>query len=66
MQFISRVTQLFKLMAMQGVLTFVKASSNAIQEGATDKDVIKSTLNPTVGAVLGATVNEITSNLNAI
>ena len=37
--------------------TILKAGSKAIKEGATVKDVIMSTLKPTVGAVLGATVD---------
>ena len=40
-----------------------KAGSEAIKEGATVKDVIKSTLKPTVGAVLGATVDQVASKL---
>ena len=42
---------------MKGVQALLKAGSEAIKEGATVKDVIKSALQPTVGAVLGATVD---------
>ena len=48
---------------MRGIKTFFKAGSEAIKEGATVKDVIKSTLKPTVGAVLGATVDQVASKL---
>ena len=42
---------------MKGVKTLLIAGSEAIKEGVTIKDVIKSTLKPTVGAVFGATVD---------
>ena len=48
---------------MKAVQTLLKAGSEAIKEGATVKDVIKSTLKPTVGAVLGATVDQVASKL---
>ena len=48
---------------MKGVQTLLKAGSKAIKEGATVKDVITSTLKPTVGAVLGATVDQVASKL---
>ena len=48
---------------MKGIQTLLKAGSEAIKEGATVKDVIKFTLKPTVGAVLGATVDQIVSKL---
>ena len=48
---------------MKGIQTLVKAGSEAIKEGATVKDVIKSTHKPTVGAVLGATVDQVASKL---
>ena len=48
---------------MKGIQTFMKAGSEAIKEGATVKDVIKSTLKPTVGAVLDATVDQVASKL---
>ena len=35
----------------------LRADSEAIKEGATVKDVIKLTIQPTVGAVLGASVD---------
>ena len=42
---------------------FLKAGSKAIKEGATITDVIKSTFKLTVGAVLGATVDQVASKL---
>ena len=55
-RYIPRVTIFLKPVAMKGIFTLLKAGSDAIKEGATVTDVIKSTLKPTVGAVLGATV----------
>ena len=46
---------------MKGVQTLLKAGSEAIKEGATIKDVIRTTLKSTVGAVLGATVDQVAS-----
>ena len=48
---------------MKGIQTLLKAGSEAIKEGATVKDVIKSTLKPTVNVVLGATVDQVASKL---
>ena len=48
---------------MKGAQTLLKAGSEAIKRGATVNDVIKSTLTPTVGAVLGATVDQVASKL---
>ena len=48
---------------MKGIQTLLKAGSEAIKEGAAVKDVIKSTLKPTVGAFLGATVDQVVSKL---
>ena len=60
---IPRVAQFLKPMAMKGVQTLLKAGSEAIKEDATVKDVIKSTLKPTVGSVLGATVDQVAYKL---
>ena len=62
-RYIPRVKQFLKPVAMKGIQTFLKAGSKAIKEGATVEDVIKSTLKPTVGAVLGATVDQVASKL---
>ena len=48
---------------MKAFQTLLKAGSETIKEGATVKDVIKSTLKPTVSAVLGATVDQVASKL---
>ena len=53
----------FKPVAIKAAQTLLRAGSEAIKEGATVKDVIKSTVQPTVGAVLGATVNQVASKL---
>ena len=42
---------------------YFKFSTKAINKAATVKVVIKSALKPTVGAVLGATVDQVVSNL---
>ena len=63
MQFIPRVAQFLKPVAMECVQPLLIAGSVSIKEGATIKDVIKSTLKPTVGAVLGATVDQVASKL---
>ena len=63
MRYIPRVAQFLKPVAMKGVQTLLKAGSTAIKEGVTVKDVIKSTLKPTVDADLGATVDQVASKL---
>ena len=62
-RYLPRVTQFHKPVAMKGIQTLLKAGSEAIKEGATVKDVIKSTFKPTVGAVLGATVDQVAFKL---
>ena len=62
-RYIPRVTQFLKPVAIKGIQTLLQAGSEAIKEGATVKDVIKSTLKPAVGAVLGATVDQVASKL---
>ena len=58
-----RVTQFFKLVAMKGIQTLLKAGIEANKKGTTVNDVIKSTLKPTVGAVLGATIDQVAFKL---
>ena len=48
---------------MKNVQTLFKAGSEAIKEGATVKDVIKYTLKPKVGAVLGSTLTRLPLSL---
>ena len=62
-RFISRVAQYFILVAIKSVDTLLKAGSEAIKDSATVKNVIKSTLKRTVGAVLCATVDQVDSKL---
>ena len=62
-RFIPRVAQFFKPVAMKGVQALLKAGSKAINESATVKIVIKSTLKHTVAVVLGATVHKVASKL---
>ena len=48
---------------MKSIQTLLKAGREAIKERATVKDVITSTFKPTVGAVLGAKVDQVASKL---
>ena len=63
LKFIPKVARILKPVIMKGAQTLLKAGSEAIEEGATVKDVIKSTLKLTVGAVLGATLDQVASKL---
>ena len=62
-RYILRITQFLKPVAMKGIQTLLKAGSKAIKKGATVKDVIKSSLKFTVGAGLGAIVDQFASKL---
>ena len=55
--------RLFKAVTSKAAQTLLRAGSEAIKEGTTVKDVIKSTVQPTVGAVLEATVDKVASKL---
>ena len=48
---------------MKGVQTLLKDGNEAIKEATTVKDVITSTLKPTVSVVLGATIDQVTSKI---
>ena len=61
LQVFPKVAWLFKPVVIKGAQTLLKSGSEAIKEGAIFKDVIKSTLTPTVGAVLSATVDQVAS-----
>ena len=63
LKFIPQVARFLKPVIMKGAQTLLQAGSEAIKECATVNDVIKSTLKPTVGAVLGATVDQVASKL---
>ena len=62
-RYIPRDTQFLKPVSMKGIQTYLNTGSKAIKEGATVKDVIKSTLKPTIDAVIGVTVEQIDSKL---
>lgn len=49
-------------MAIIRAQTLLKSSSEAIRKSATSRDVTKSAIKPTVGLVLGATVDHVASN----
>ena len=57
------MARFLKPVAIKGAQTLLKSGSEAIKENATVTDVIKSVLKPTVGAVLGGTVDQVASNL---
>ena len=63
LQFFLKVAQFLKPVVIKGAKTLLKSVNEAIKEGVTFKDVIKSTLTPTLGAVLGATVDQDASKL---
>ena len=62
-QFCPMMARFLKPVAIKGAQTFLKSGSKAIKEGVAFKDVIKSTLTPTVGAVIGARVDQVASKL---
>ena len=62
-RYLPKVTQFLKPVAIKSIQTILKTISEAIKEGVTVKDVNKTTLKPTVGAVLDATVDQVASNL---
>ena len=57
------VSLFLKLVAMKDIYIVCIAGFESIKESATVKDVINSTLKPTVGAVLGATVDQVASKI---
>ena len=63
LKFIPKVARFLKPVVIKGDQTLLKAGSEAIKEGAKVKDVVKSTLKPTVGTDLGATVDKVASKL---
>ena len=63
LKFILKVARFLKPVVMIGAQNLLKAGSETINEGTTVRDVIKSTFKPTVGAVLGATVDQVASKL---
>ena len=63
LQCFPKVARFLKPVVIKGAQTFLKSGSKAIKKGITFKDVIKSTLTLTVGAVLGAIIDQVASNL---
>ena len=49
----------FRPVAIKGAQTLLKAGCESIKDGATVKDVLSSTLKPTIGAVFGATAEQV-------
>ena len=58
-----KVARFLKSVAIKGAQTLLKAGSEPIKNGATVQDVVTAVLKPTVGAVLGATVDQVASKL---
>ena len=63
MRYISKLTKFLKPVKLKYIHSTLKACSKTIKEGDTVKDVIKSKLKPTVGAVLNSTVDQVASKL---
>lgn len=57
------IWRFFRPVAVKGAQTLLKAGSEAIKEGADVKDVLRSTLRPTMGVVLGATAEQLANRL---
>ena len=57
------IWRFFRPVALKGAQTLLKTTSEAIKEGATVNDVLKSTLKPTMGVVLGATAEQLARRL---
>ena len=53
------IWRFFRPVAKTGVQTLLKSASEAIKDGSTIKEVLTSTLKPTIGAVLGATAEQV-------
>ena len=54
----------FRPVAAAGAKSLLQASSQAMNEGASVKEILKASLKPTMGAVLGATTDQVLSRLN--
>lgn len=57
------IWRFFRPVAMSGAKSLLKASSEAIKDGASLKDVLKQTLKPTVGSILGSTAEQLANRL---
>ena len=63
LKFIQKVARFLKPVVMKNAQTLLKPGSKAIKVNVTVKDVIKSTLKPTLEAVLGASVDKVAYKL---
>ena len=59
------IWRLFRPVAIKGAQTLLKAGSEAIKDGATVKEVLSSTLKPTIGAVLGVTAEQVANRFSS-
>lgn len=59
------IWRFFRPVVVKGAQTLLKAGSEAIKEGTTPKDLLTNVLKPTIGAVLGATADQIANRLTA-
>ena len=55
----------FKPVAIKGAQTLLKAGSKAIKDCATVREVLSSTLKPTISAVLGATAKQVANRFTS-
>ena len=53
------IRRVAKLVVLNGVQTLLKAGNEAIKDGAKVKEILSSTLKPALGAVLGATSEQV-------
>ena len=53
------IWRFFRLVAINSAQTLLTAGSEAINDGAKVKEVLRSTFKPTIGAVLGATAEQV-------
>ena len=59
------IWRFFKPVAKTGVQTLLKSASEAIKDGSTIKEMLTSTLKPTIGAVLGATAEQVANRFTS-
>ena len=59
------IWRFFRPVAIKGAQTLLKAGSEAIKDGATVKEVLSSTLKPALGAVLGATAEQVANHFTS-
>ena len=59
------IWRFFRPVAKTGVQTLLKSASEAIKDEATVKEVLSSTLKPTIGAVLGDTAEQVANRFTS-